>query len=209
MAGTLEEAKEYEAGGDGGVQHAEEDEGGDHEGKRHFLVELVAEGAKGRRGVVLGAGVDVDDGADEAEDDDLGDGDGPQGFGEVGRVAHLGDEAGERDLPDEWVGDVEEGAEPVDEGGAGGGDDVDDGRAALTGGVGDVGGGVWAGLDAGEDGGEEDGNEGEEGGESCELGERVEGSGERAHEGDDGKDGGKSNGAHAMVGHSIEIFSTD
>ena len=59
VAGALEDAEEEEAGGDGGVEDAEENEGGDHEGEGHFLVEVVADGAEGRGGIVLGAGETV------------------------------------------------------------------------------------------------------------------------------------------------------
>ena len=125
VARALEDAEEDEARGHGSVQDPEEDEGRDHEGEGDFLVQLVAERAEGGRGVVLRARVSVNDGADEAEEDDFRDRDGPERLGEVGGVLHLGDEAGERDLPDEGVADVQEGAEAVNEGSAGGGDDKD------------------------------------------------------------------------------------
>lgn len=180
MDGALEDAEEDEAGGDGGVEDAEEDEGGDHEGEGHLLVDLVAEGAEGGGGHVLVAGVDVDDGADDGEDDDLGDGDGPQRLGEVLGLAHLGDEAGERDLPDEGVGDVEEGAHGGHEGGAGEGERSVDWRAQL------LGESKRLVLDPGEDGGEQHGDEGEEGRGACDLGERIKGSWEGAEPADDG-----------------------
>lgn len=61
VARVFEDAKEDEAGRDGGIEDAEEDEGRDHEGERDFLVELVAKRSKCRCGVVLCAGVHVDD----------------------------------------------------------------------------------------------------------------------------------------------------
>ena len=64
VARALEEAEEDEARRHGGVQHAEENERGDHEGEGDFFEDLVAEGSEGRSGVILGAGVDVHDGAD-------------------------------------------------------------------------------------------------------------------------------------------------
>ena len=178
--GSLEDAEEDEAGGDGGVEDAEEDEGGDHEGEGDLLVDLVAEGAEGGGGHVLVAGVDVDDGADDGEDDYLGDGDGPQRLGEVLGLAHLGDEARECDLPDEGVGDVEEGAHGRHEGGAGEGEGGVDWRAQL------LGESKRLVLDPGEDGGEQHGDEGEEGRGACDLGERIEGSREGAEPADDG-----------------------
>lgn len=123
VARALEDAEEHEAGRDGGVEDSEENEGGDHEGESDLLVEFVAEGSEGRSGVVLGAGVDVHDGADQAEDDDFGNGDGPERFGEIGGVAHFGDEAWNGDLADECVADVEERAESGNECGASGWDD--------------------------------------------------------------------------------------
>lgn len=203
MDGAVKDAEEDEASGDGGVEDAEEDEGGDHKGEGHLFVDLVTEGAEGGGGHVLVAGVDVDDGADDGEDDDLGNGDGPEGLGEVLGLAHLGDEAGERDLSDEGVGDVEEGAHAGHEGGAGEGE----------GGVG------WCALllgeaerlvfDAGEDGGEEDGDEGEEGGCAGDLGERVKGAGEGAEPADDGCDHGEDDGALAVVRHGVEVLGGD
>lgn len=119
---AVERIEEDEAGGDGGIQHAEENERRDHEAERDFLVDFVAEGAKGGRDVVVCPCVGVDDGADETEEDDFGDGDGPEGFGELARVAHLGDERGENDLPYEGVADVEEGVHAFYEARAFGGD---------------------------------------------------------------------------------------
>lgn len=47
--------------------------------------------------------------SDETEDDDFGDCDHPKSFSKIVRVSHLGDEAGEGDLADEGITDVEEG----------------------------------------------------------------------------------------------------
>lgn len=118
VAGVGEDAEEEEACGDGGVEHTEEDDGGDHEAEADFQVGLVAERAEGGRRVVLCAGVDVDDGADEGEDDHFRDRHSPQRFGEVLGILHLGDERGEGDLADEGVADVHEGVHPGNEGGA-------------------------------------------------------------------------------------------
>ena len=200
---ALEDAEEDEAGGDGSVEDAEEDEGWDHEGERHLFVDLVSEGAEGGGGHVLVTGVDVDYRADDGEDDDLGDGDGPEGLGEVLGLAHLGDEAGEGDLSDEGVGDVEEGGHGGYEGGAGEGEGgVDWGAEFLCEAQRLV-------FQAGEDGGEEDGDEGEEGGGAGDLGERVEGAGERAEPADDSGDHGEDDGALAVVRHGVEVLGGD
>jgi len=57
---------------------------------------------------------------------DLGDCNGPKGFGEVFWFTHFGDEGREGDLTDEGVGDVEKGVEAVDKGDAFYGDGGDD-----------------------------------------------------------------------------------
>ena len=215
VARALEEAEEDETSGDGGVEDSEENERGDHEGESDFLVEIVAQGSEGRSGVVLGAGVDVHDGADQAEDDDFGNGDGPERFGEIGGVAHFGDEAGDGDLTDEGVADVEESAEPADECGASGGDDQNNGvptgdNGAVCSGVGgDRAVTCRMGFDAGEDRCEEDRNEGKERGESGQLRKRIECPGKRADEGNDSEDGSEADGAQAVVGHCVEIFGTN
>lgn len=81
MLAVLEQAEEDEPRRHGRVQAADKDDGGYHEGVRHLLVGILQD-AKGRGRHVLAAGVGVDDGADDAEGDDLGDGAGPEGFGE-------------------------------------------------------------------------------------------------------------------------------
>ena len=106
VAGAGENAEEYEAGGYRCVEHTKEDERRDHEGERDFEIEIVAQGAERRRGVVVGPSVAIDDTADKREEDDLGDGDGPKCFGEVLGLLHLGDERRQRDLADECVADV-------------------------------------------------------------------------------------------------------
>lgn len=63
MSSAFEYAEEDEAGGEGGVEDAEEYERGDHEGKGDFLVDCL-EGAECGGGVVLRPCIDVDDGAD-------------------------------------------------------------------------------------------------------------------------------------------------
>ncbi|KFY73656.1 hypothetical protein V499_06278 [Pseudogymnoascus sp. VKM F-103] len=197
---ALEDAEKDETGGDGGVEDAEEDESGDHEGEGHLLVDLVSEGAEGGGGHVLVPGVDVDDRADDGEDDDLGDSDGPEGFGEVLGLAHFGDEAGEGDLSDEGVGDVEEGGHGGYEGRAGEGEGGVDWCAEF---LGEAEGFVF---EAGEDGGQEDGDEGEEGGGAGDFGERVEGAGERTEPADDGGDHREDDGALAVVRHGVEVL---
>lgn len=206
VARALEYAEENEACGYGGVENSKENERGDHKRERDLLEDLVAQGSKGRSGHVLGAGVDVNNGADQAEDDDFGNGDGPKGFGEIGGIAHFGDETGNGDLTDERVADVEEGAEPVNERGVRRWDDQNSGRSNIGGGSVVK---CWVWLDTGENRREEHRNEREERRESCQLRECVERSRQRAHKGNDAKDGGEANGAHAVVGHGVEIFGTN
>ena len=188
VAGASESVEEDETRRDGGVEDAEEEHGGDHEGEGDELVGTVAEGAESRGRVVGGAGVGVGDAAADGEEDDLGDGDGPEGFGEVAGLFHLGDEGGQRDLADEGVADVEEGGEAGHEGRARGGDreDVD--------GVGGVEASGFV-FDGCEDCGEENGDEGEEGGGARDLGEGVEGAGQAHEPGYKCEDGAETNGA--------------
>lgn len=70
---VLKEAEEDETGRDGRVQHTQEDERGDHEGEGNLLEDGL-QGAKGGGGHVLVADEGVDDGAHDAEDDDLANG---------------------------------------------------------------------------------------------------------------------------------------
>ena len=79
---AAEHAEEDEARRHRGVQAAQEDDGGNHKGKGHLLVHVVQR-AKGRGRHVLVPRVGVDDGADDAEDDDLGNGARPERLGEL------------------------------------------------------------------------------------------------------------------------------
>lgn len=60
VLGALEDAEEDEACRDRGIQDAQEDQRGDHEGERNLLVNFVAERVEGWSRVVLCAGVAVD-----------------------------------------------------------------------------------------------------------------------------------------------------
>ncbi|KFZ24612.1 hypothetical protein V502_00910 [Pseudogymnoascus sp. VKM F-4520 (FW-2644)] len=129
----VEDTEEDEARGDDGVEHAEEDQGWDHKGEGYFLVDLVVERSQGggRHGLV--AREDVDDGSDDGQDCHLDDGDGSQCLEEVLGIVRLSNEARQRDLLDEGVRDVEEGAHGCHEGGAREGQRGDTGQRAQTG----------------------------------------------------------------------------
>lgn len=115
VARIVEDAQEDEAGRDGGVEDAEEDDGGDHEGEGDLLVYGLQRPEGGARHILV-PGVGVYGASHDAEHDDLENCARPQGLREVSRFLHLGDEAGQGDLADERVADVEEGIEATDEG---------------------------------------------------------------------------------------------
>ena len=118
VACTFEDAEEDEASGYTGVQDAEENERGDHEGEGHFFVDFVSEGSERGSGVVLRPCISVDDRPDKTEQDDLGDGYGPKRLGEVLGILHFGDEARKRDLADEGIANIQKGVHATDEGGS-------------------------------------------------------------------------------------------
>ena len=109
VAGTFKDAEEHEARGDGGVEHAEKDEGGNHKREGDFLEDFVSQRAEGGRGVVLGSRIDVDYGSHQAEEDDFANCNRPEGFGEILGLFHFCDEGGNGNLTDECVRDVQEG----------------------------------------------------------------------------------------------------
>ena len=82
VVGVLEDAEEDKTSRHRGVQHTQEDQSGNHEREGDLLVKRV-ERAKRRRGYVLVANVGIDNGANNAENDDLKDRASPQGLGEV------------------------------------------------------------------------------------------------------------------------------
>lgn len=82
MAGVLEDAEEHESSRDRSVQDAEEDQSRDHEGEGDLLEDAIKR-AECWCSHVLVAGVNVDDGTNEAKYDDLGDCAGPKRLGEV------------------------------------------------------------------------------------------------------------------------------
>lgn len=205
VPGPAERVEEDEARGDGGVQHAEEDERRDHKAEGHFLVHLVAERSKRRCDVVVRPRVRVDDRADEAEQYDFGDGDGPQRLGELARVPHLRDERGQHDLPDEGVADVEKGVHASDERRAFSGDGEDlrgtEGRPGRV--------AARVRLDTSEDCSQQDGDEGEEGGKNGEAGEGAECSWQGEYPGSDSHNGREADRADAVIGNGVEVFGSD
>jgi len=110
VACVVEEAEEDEACRYRGVENTKEDDGRNHEGKGNLLVHFVLDGTERWRRHVLSTGVGVDNTADAAEDDNLSNGDCPEGLGEVLGVLHLGNEARQGNLSDEGVADVHESA---------------------------------------------------------------------------------------------------
>lgn len=211
---VLEDAEEDEPGRDRSVEHAEEDYGGNHEGEGQLLEQRLKR-AKSRGGHVLISDVDVDDRADDAEQDNLGDGARPERLGKVTRVFHFSDKGREGDLADKSVADVEEGTKAVDEGGANHGDSRHDGVAAdacRTVGLGVARAQIEARrvrLDGGKDGGQEDRDEGEESGGGAEPGQHVKGPRERAHPANDGHNDPEADSAayHIVgLGHGVEIL---
>lgn len=177
VAGVCVEAEEEETRGDGGVEDTQEDDGRDHEAEADFEIDFVAKGAESRRHVVLVSSVDVDDAADEREDDDFGDGNGPKSLGEVLRVLHFGDEGGQRDLTDEGIADVHESVHARNEWGTFSGYNQPSRLAksrvfAASHSTGMV-------LNASENGGQDNRDECEECGEGCNGGKRAEGTRQR------------------------------
>lgn len=115
VARTFEDSEKDEASGYGSVQDAQEDQSRDHKGESHFLVEIVAQRSECGCSVVLSSGVSVNHGRHNAENNDLADGNSPQCLGEVLWIFHLSNEAGNGDLSNEGVADVQEGVHPTDE----------------------------------------------------------------------------------------------
>ena len=215
MAGLVprafEDTEEDEARRDRSVQDTEEDEGRNHERERHLLEDLVTERTESRGSVVLVSSVGVDDGAHTTENNDLADGDGPECLGKVPGVFHLGDEAGQGDLADEGIRDVQEGVHARDEGHTLDGNCCHDRLAPVDprGWVDEV--GVWVvpsrvGLDACEDRSQQDGDEGEKSRPSSQFRESAEGSWQRENPANDRGNHSKDNGAFAVVRDRVEIF---
>jgi hypothetical protein len=211
VPGALEYAEEDESCRDRGVEDAEEDQGRDHERERDLLVELVAKRAERRGGIILVASVGVDDPTNTGEDDDLRDRHGPERLGKVPGVFHLGDEAGQGDLPNERVRDVQESVHGGDKGHALDGQrshnrltPVDARYRVNKVGVWVVASGVV--LDPGENCCQQDGDEREECRCRSQPGEGAKGSWERENEADDGTNNRKDDGTLAVVGDRIEVL---
>jgi len=122
MSASLEKIEKDEASGHRGVEHTQENERRNHEAERNFLVHLVAQAAKGWGGVVLGAGVAVDNTADQAEQDNFGNRDRPQSLGKIARFFHFSNEWRECNLTNECVADVHKSIHTVNKGGSLSGD---------------------------------------------------------------------------------------
>ena len=134
VAGVLEDSEEHKSSRDRRVQNAKEDQSWDHEGKGDLLIDVLKR-AEGRCSHVLVAGVNVNDGSDEAKDDDFGNGTGPKCLWEISAAfvsieeentaskspipwfLHLRNEARQSDLADESVANVEECTHARDESG--------------------------------------------------------------------------------------------
>lgn len=162
MSGAVEDGVEDESGRDTGVQDTEEDDRRDHEAEADLLVELVADAAECRASHVVATHVGVRDTADDRKDQDLSNGDSPEGLGEVEWLLHLGDKRGDGDLANEGVADIEEGVHASNECSACRREGRNDALSML---------GVvrWRVFYRGEYGGKKDGNEGEESGKGCKM----------------------------------------
>lgn len=207
VASSLEQTEVDEPSRDGGIQDTQEDQGRNHEGERHLLEHLVADGTECRGSHILVTRVVVNDSTDNAEDEDLGNGTGPERLREVAGILHLGDETGQGDLADEGVADVKESVETHDEGGSGHGDGGDDGFAELH--------RVIPGRvvhDAGEDGGQEDRDEGEDRRPGADLGKTVECAWQRADPADNHDDYAEADGTacnRVVLGHGVEVLGAN
>lgn len=167
MTRSSKDAEEDEACRDGGVEYAQEDNGGYHEGKCNLLVDFVLQTSKRGRCHVLSAGVSIYNATDQAEHDDFANGDRPERLGEILGVLHLSDEARKRNLSDERIADVHECAHAKYKG------KIRRGRSVyLRFAQARISCGLL--LDSREDGCEDDGDEGEEGRECGKLGESRE-----------------------------------
>ena len=135
MSGVVKQAEEGPASGDGGVKTTQEDEGRNHEGEGDLLVQGIQRSESWRSHVL--ASVDIHDSADNAENDDFGNGTSPKRLGKftvvqllalispvpiealqeyIPRIAHLCDKTGQSDLSNKGVADVEECSHAIDKG---------------------------------------------------------------------------------------------
>lgn len=173
VACALEDVEEDKARGDRGVQNTQEDQGRDHEAEGYNLVGMVAERAKGWGGVVVEASVAVDNATADGEDQDLADSNSPQSLREVPRLFHLSNEAGQGDLADKSIADVEESVHAINKGSRAGCKSVDLDWASI---------GISCGvvLDGCEDSCEQHRDEGEDGRCSCKFRQGIECSRERS-----------------------------
>ena len=76
VPGVVKQAEEDEASRDRGVQDTQEDDRRDHEGEGNVLVRILERTECWSRHVLV-TGVGIDDGPNDAEQDDLRDGAGP------------------------------------------------------------------------------------------------------------------------------------
>lgn len=105
MTSLAQDPVEDEFRGNVAVDTANDDGGDQDKDKSALAGPRLREGADGRGGRVL-AHVVVTHGGGHAEQDHLHGRECCEGFGEVGRVLHLGDEGGVEDLADEQEGDA-------------------------------------------------------------------------------------------------------
>lgn len=142
----------------------------------------------------------------QAEHDNLTDGDDPDGLTEVVGIFHLGDETWQGDLANEGVTNVQEGIHAGNEGGARQRNRKDQRLATdfLTRSIDVVGvrvvaGGAVLALSTCEGGGEDDADEGEQSCTGGQLRKSVEGARHGAKPGHNGADRGEADGADAVV----------
>lgn len=201
VASAIKQAEENETRRHGSVEHPQEDDGRNHERECDFLVDFIRQGTKGGCSRVL-TRVNIDDGAHNAEDNDLGDGHGGDGLPKVPWFLHLRDEAGQGDLSDERVTDIQERTHTLDERRSLGRDNqpIDPSVRLIAGRMT---------FDAGEDGRQQHGDKSEEGGKGGHPRQRAECARKRKKEGNNRNDEGEYHSADRTIGHGVEIFSPD
>lgn len=201
VPGSSKDSEEDKASRHRGVEHAQENDGWDHERETNFLVYFIAQRSEGGCGVVLSTRVGVDDSTDEREKNDFGDGNSPESFGEISRVLHFSNERGQSDLSNKCVADVHECGHSSNESGTFLWNCKHERLSIL---------GISSrmGLDTREDGGQEDRDEGEECRSGTQQSKSAKSTGKRRDEGNGSNNGAESDCAETVTSHGVEIFGT-
>ena len=115
VTSALKYPEEDEASGYRSVKDAQEDQGRDHEGKRHFFEYFISQRPESRGDVVLGPCICVNDCCNHAEDDYFADRNSPERLRKILGVLHFSNEARDGDLSNESVADVQKRVHPTHE----------------------------------------------------------------------------------------------